>query len=347
MTSVSEWPAIKDRFHGAEAAILVGNGASRAVSESFSYSSLFEVAEGMQPGLRPADIEIFQSLGTRSFERTLAALRLAERALLPLSKDATKLVSQHYKSIREALAEAIHKVHIESSSCGDELVFLPMARELAEYGSVYSTNYDLLIYWAINKLMETEANNRLFYDHFLNGDFEAKDYVGEAHSAGQMRTRVLFLHGALHLYTGDDGKVHKLQRSAGRGLLQLSSVQASTSDTPLFVAEGSPRDKVHAIRQSEYLDFALRQYDDFEGPLVVFGQRLDDSDHHLLKPHVERAQDGRKMPVAVSVRQSGKSPVALADELRRYRDRLHPLEPVFFEATTHPLGNPHMSVDER
>ena len=348
MSVVSDWSDIADAFQGAGAAILVGNGASRCVSEKFAYQSLYDVALGQTPGLRPTDVDVFSALDTQSFERVLAALRLAERAMGPLDPGAAQIAREHYAGIRKALSDAIHEVHIESSECADDLVFLPMASELAKYGSVFSTNYDLLIYWAVIRLMEARNNTRLFYDHFLHGIFDKTDYVAGDHAAGLMRTRVLYLHGALHLFTSDDGGVHKLQRAQGRGLLELSGIQASGGDTPLFVAEGSAGDKVRSIRQSEYLDFALQMHDAFTGPLTIFGHRLDDSDDHLLKPHVERASDSpEKRPVAVSVRQSGKTQNKLNDELRRYRNRLHPLEPLFFEATTHPLGSPQMCVDER
>lgn len=348
MSVVRDWIEIAGTFRGADAGILVGNGASRCVSETFAYQSLYDVALGQVPGLRPTDAEVFAALGTQSFERVLAALRLAERAMGPLDLGAAQTAHQHYFDVRKALSDAIHQVHIESSECDDDLVFLPMADELAKYGSIFSTNYDLLIYWAMNRLMEDRDNTRIFYDHFLHGSFDRTDYVAEDQAAGRMRTRVLYLHGALHLFTADEGGVHKLQRTSGRGLLELSGTQSSGDGTPLFVAEGSAGDKVRSIRQSEYLDFALQTYDAFAGPLTIFGHRLDDSDYHLLKPHVERAAEATdKRPVAVSVRQSGKTPNKLNDEMRRYRDRLHPLEPVFFEATTHPLGDPRMCIDER
>jgi hypothetical protein len=123
--------------------------------------------------------------------------------------------------------------------------------------------------------------------------------------------------------------------------LELVGGLSAADGTPLFVAEGSGREKVRTIRGSEYLRAALRRYDEFEGPLVVFGHSLGESDEHLVKP-IE-AKPSRRL--AISLHSEGRTPDELERAVRRYEKKCHPAEPLFFHAHTHPLGDPDRRVN--
>jgi len=116
---------------------------------------------------------------------------------------------------------------------------------LLEFDTVYTTNYDLLVYWAV---MTDRPSD--FRDFFWGPDasFDPDDV-----STAAGVTRILYLHGALHLYTLADGGTAKLT-AGGRNLLSKRS--ARTSTVPLFVCEGHSRDKRIAIARSDYLSFA-------------------------------------------------------------------------------------------
>src|SRR5579884_4121839 len=104
------WPDIRDEgWNG----ILLGNGASRAVWDAFAYQSLFEKAcsyEIAHP-LTGNELKIFEGLDTHNFEQVLAALKNAVLVNRSYSLD-VELLSAKYKSIRCALVEAVHAVHV-------------------------------------------------------------------------------------------------------------------------------------------------------------------------------------------------------------------------------------------
>jgi hypothetical protein len=69
-------------------------------------------------------------------------------------------------------------------------------------------------------------------------------------------TKVLYLHGGLHLYRLPSGVAIKRKAEAGRSLLDLFGVSFMEGATPLFITEGTSQDKLASIRRSDYLSFA-------------------------------------------------------------------------------------------
>src|SRR5690606_10460737 len=109
------------------------------------------------------------------------------------------------------------------------------------YHSVYSTNYDLLAYWAVMHAPEH------FDDRF--GELATFD----PHAPAAKATRMLYLHGGMHLVKNLDGSVRKLL-SSGSTLLGSFAINA-LDDVPLFICEGSSEEKLKIIRSSDYLSF--------------------------------------------------------------------------------------------
>src|SRR6476469_8092263 len=135
------WPDIAhQRWNG----ILVGNGASRAVWDSFRYSSLLEKAKSQDIAhpLTGEDLHVFTELDTENFERVLAAVATSILVCRSYGRDIDDLRAR-YTSIRNALVEAVHAVHVPWTSVSDE-IRTAIRTELRNYSFVYSTNYDLL-----------------------------------------------------------------------------------------------------------------------------------------------------------------------------------------------------------
>lgn len=99
-----------------------------------------------------------------------------------------------------------------------------------------------------------------------------------------------------------------------------------------------PTDKLRAIEGNDYLAHALDRLRECELPMVVFGSSLSEQDRHLadaLNEHPER-------PIAVSMRPGLKRDLAIrqADIYGRLAtERL-----MFFDATTHPLGQSRIAT---
>jgi hypothetical protein len=227
--------------------ILIGNGASRAVSSGFAYQSLFTVAQNppVPNPLSAQAISIFTAMNTTNFEQVLSALISAGMVNTILGLD-TAPVDLTYHNIRQALIEAVHAIHIPWMDVPSETL-QKIRAALQEYKFVYSTNYDLLVYWAI---MQDSTG---FVDYFFGSLFDASNT--EIWSA--TNTRVLFLHGALHLSRTIEGTLKRASGSGGNILNTFGDpIPGDLNAIPLFISEGSSQNKLASIRSNDYLSFA-------------------------------------------------------------------------------------------
>jgi hypothetical protein len=320
--SLDSWPDLAPRFSAA--ALLIGNGLSINVWPAFAYGSLFDYARS--GGLTAEDRALFAD--TENFERVLSDLNTAigVNAVLGLPADR---IYERYRSIQRALGHAIRAVHLNRSRV-PESSLASIRTELLRYEWIFTISYDLLIYWAMG------AGGRFspFVDLFRGGgrlEFRpdrADVYVGQI--------PVYFLHGALHLVVSGSGVTWKLRRGAIQTLLDQfgEPIAGDPQARPLLVTEGTARDKLRAIEGNAYLAHALARLRSIELPMVVFGSSLGIQDGHLLdalNEHPTRAIAVSLMPGArreLAARQADIYSRLQTDDLR------------FFDATTHPLGDP-------
>jgi hypothetical protein len=305
-----KWSAVDD---GSWRSLLLGNGSSIAVWPQFGYGSLLDRAH-----LSRNDRRLFSTLGTSNFESVLRALHLAEVVCRQEGHD-YRDARVRYRAVRRALVRGVNSVHVGWSSV-TVAIRRQMRNEMLRFRTVYSTNYDLLVYWAV--MTDRTAD---FRDYFWGPghSFDASDVDVPAGV-----TRVLYLHGALHLYRVGEGGTAKLV--AGSSDL-LSRVGAATAPVPLFISEGRSQDKRGAIARSDYLSFVKDEFEADDGPLVVFGHSLGEQDDHLLP-----AIDQRSRRVAVSVMPGKRSAVIVRKA--ELKERLPHARLSFFDATSHPLG---------
>jgi hypothetical protein len=143
--TLTDWNNIRAEF--TTGSLLLGNGSSRAVWEPFGYRSLYEQAlHQVDHPLTRQETRLFTSLGTTNFEAVLSAVRTAEIVCTALDV-AGDVIQARHQSVRVALMEAVRGIHIPWALLPSS-VRESMKRELARYSYVFSTNYDLLIYWA-------------------------------------------------------------------------------------------------------------------------------------------------------------------------------------------------------
>jgi hypothetical protein len=164
--------------------LLVGNGASMAVWKNFSYYSLFEESETTRnKPLSQTELAVFKAMGTTNFEPILSALKTAMRvnAALTISSSSPR---NRYFAIKEALIHAVRSVHIPWRLV-EQKSLLRISQELSQYRNVFSSNYDLLCYWAV--MQAPEKFNDLFGD----------DATFDPHRSIDNATRMLYLHGGL------------------------------------------------------------------------------------------------------------------------------------------------------
>jgi hypothetical protein len=318
--SLHDWRDAGERqYH-----LLLGNGASMAVWNRFKYPSLFKVAkyQGKQR-LTERDIKLFEVFQTQNFEQVLGSLATAERVCHALGMPCDDLRG-YYERIKNALCTAVKETHLPYATIGST-VLSAIHDEIVRYRSVFSTNYDLILYWAINQ------GTAGFKDFFWEAGprFNLADtYV----DAPENSTQVYYLHGGLHLVRSEDGRTTKLRGEVFNNILeQFGTVP------PLFISEGEHQMKLASIRRSDYLSFAYQQLTALEGKLCIFGHSLGPSDSHI----VDAIRASHVDDIAISVH----GDLTHSEKHRLIESLTVPKRNVwFFRAGTHPLGHEALCV---
>lgn len=315
--------------------LLLGNGFSRAIRKDiFAYAALFERAnfEPLSPSARKA----FDALGTTDFESVLRALKVSSK-LVPLyapeAPSAAQRLSADSDALRNLLAETIAKNHPERPHEISTDAYRACRAFLRHFvGSLYTLNYDLLLYWS---LMQSELLPSIDSDDgFRQPDDGPTDYVtwdpSESHSQ-----RVFYLHGALHLF--DAGSSLTKMTWVNTGLPLVDQIRSALGDGlfPVVVTEGTSEEKKEKIMHSGYLSRGYRSFAQITGSLFTFGFAMSSQDEHWLRL-IER---GRTSVLAVGMYGDPTSPgnkviIARAEALRAARSTRKPLELLFYDAAS-------------
>lgn len=283
----------------AQGTILLGNGASMAVAPSFNYRSLLEYAQ--QQRMIPDDVErLFQWFGTVDFELILRIVWQASNVNRSLQIPDAR-THQAYINVRECLIRAVRGVHPEHDQVSARLA--SMYQFLKSFSTVFSLNYDLLVYWTMAYGFDIQDGHS-FKDCFVNGTFDADWQRFREPYRGRESTLVFYPHGNLALCRNPLEEEFKLQSN---GFALLDSILAeweSARVVPLFVCEGIRPKKIASIQSSYYLSTVYREVmASQQQTLTVLGWGLGEQDLHLL-PRFARAGIRR---VAVSVFQSNQT----------------------------------------
>ncbi|WP_045885194.1 DUF4917 family protein [Pseudomonas chlororaphis] len=327
-TDLEDWNAL--RAGTPIAGLLIGNGASRAVWEDFAYDSLFENARSVEEKpLSPSELSVFDALQTQSFEQVLGALKTTSRVNKALAVSSAAPRNRYY-AIKEALINTVHAVHIPWRLV-QPAALSQINQELRHYRTVFTSNYDLLNYWAIQH--DAEGLDDLF-----RGDDPSFDIS----RSSSERTRVLYLHGGLHLVRNQDGTARKLNATEGTllGNFAINNTLKTLDDVPLFVNEGPVADKLKTIRGSDYLSFCYQQLLGHGDALCIFGHNLGPQDSHL----VEAIRLAAPKALAISIYPRSKA--FIQHQKRHYAKLFEGVATTlrFFDAKSHALGKPELSV---
>jgi hypothetical protein len=314
--------------------VLLGNGFSIACrSNIFRYESLLNQAD-FAP-LSPAAKESFAKLKTADFERVIRGLR--DSASLAETYGATGDVASRMRKdaddLKELLVMTIAASHPERPSDISDAEYAACNRFLKHFETVYTLNYDLLLYWAKMKALEGMDSKPDDGFRAASGDFRDElDYVvweaGSSH--GQ---NVWYLHGALHVFdSGPEVRKYTWRRTGVR-LIELTRSALREEYFPLFVAEGQTDEKLERIRHNEYLAKASRSFGQIGGCLFIFGHSLAPNDEHILR----LIEKGKVTDVYVGIFGSPETPdnrriINRAEAMTQARDPKRPLQVSFYNS---------------
>jgi hypothetical protein len=316
-------------------ALVLGNGMSINLWANFNYDSLYIEAQTSRL-LSRKDQELFDALGLTNFEEVLR--RLSDAIVLGEAIGENRPAEQaRHDSIQKALAKAVQRVHITGGEVPEENL-AAIGNELRNYGHVFTTSYDLLVYWATAK---AENGFDDFYDLFWCKSPPNSFDEASIKFTQTSRTVVYFLHGALHLVVLGDGTTCK-NRSTMFTLLEKfgKAFHGDRTASPLIVTEAAASDKLKKIKGSDYLSYCWKVLAERDCPIVVFGHSLSGQDAHLIDALNEHP--GR--PVAVALRKSTRA--ATRKEQHRIAGSLAARHVYFFDASTHPLGAKELTIRE-
>ena len=272
--------------------LLLGTGASIAIHNEFAYPTLHSVADAK--GLLATTAPIFAKLGTTDFEHVLLACWYAEHVNVALGTPSAD-ISAAYAEVRTAVIQAVHSVHpVHADVAAD----LQRAGTFASsFPTVVSLNYDLTLYWAM--LLFNAANGSWFKDAFHHGEFQTDwGYLRRPLPPATGATLVFYPHGSLSVardYIGDETKIAV---AAGDLLETITHRWSSGHYVPVFVSEGTSKEKVASIRRSHYLTNVYEEVlPELGENLVVYGWSFDERDQHVL--NAISANPPKRMAVSV------------------------------------------------
>lgn len=296
MPDIHQWSDIKDRFQGG--ALLLGNGASLAVHKGFGYPSLRQAAED-QGHITPEVAGVFRAFGKDDFELVLRRLWEATLVNKALGIEPGQ-IEKAYQLVRSALISTVRDIHISHDDAKRH--FAPMFQFMKTFDTVFSLNYDLLVYWA---MMASQGElRRWFKDGFQEGGVFREDWETLRKPYGADGTTLVFYpHGSLLTARRDDYTEGKLTLPLGGGATLLDRILQlweTGSASPLFVSEGTAEQKKKSIANSNYLSRVFREALPNAGEsLVIYGWAISEQDAHILGQLRRTGSSLRRVAVSV------------------------------------------------
>ncbi|MFP8489490.1 DUF4917 family protein [Gracilimonas sp. Q87] len=249
--------------------ILLGNGFSIGVNERFDYRTILsEISKKSSSKLE----KYIQEIETENIEEILHGLNSEKGLNKVLGFDNKELIEIEYE-----LKELFCNVILDYSVPLSHLDYKTGVRdELDMFGSIYTTNYDLSVYYLIS-LIGFEK-----YSDGFNKSYDGKLYFDRNHIVDGRKT-LLYLHGCLHIYQSGE-QVYKVKsRSKKDYLKKILQRKFKSKEFPHIISEGGSEYKLDKISQSPYLSFVLESLrEDSSSDLFIYGYSLHEYDEHII-----------------------------------------------------------------
>lgn len=287
----------KDRnFH-----LLLGNGFSMAYDHTiFSYNALHDFITTLDDELLK---KLFEIIKTKNFELIMQQLDnfAALIEALGADKQLRIKIEEASKKLKQSLLDAVTAMHPEhvfkvpqnnSDACASFLKTF-----LNTQGHIYTTNYDLLLYWVLMRNGVMSSVDGFGRDVEATEDFEDADELELSELRwGKHKDRqdIFYLHGALQLF--DTGvEIVKEQYDTENHLLTNISNRIDKGEYPIFVTAGNGQEKLAHIMHNRYLTYCYESLEKITGSLVTFGFNFGEYDEHIIDAINKAAKGGKKI----------------------------------------------------
>ncbi|MFH1382616.1 MAG: DUF4917 family protein [Chloroflexota bacterium] len=323
--TIVPWSQIAKRFDKAD--LLLGNGFSLNIEGHFNYVSLFK--EFINSCNR-TDGEVFKSFNTNNFELILEKLSNALFVNKAFDIEYSQ-IDVAIDQLKTGLITAIKDNHPRNNQL-DKDQLKRIAIQLKDFNDIFTLNYDLFLYHIIMLVLDEskkpKSKVKAYSDYFW-GSYNSDFKKFEDHQDYEYKL-LYYLHGALFIFTESYEIILKLIRGDVNTELIGQIEDAIQKDMiPLFVTEGLPEEKLQAINQSKYLQFALSNLKNSNNKLVIFGCSLSSSDDHIVK-----AIKNNKRDLAISIHTKDKTENQLIRTQQFYEDKFPESNVDFFDSDT-------------
>lgn len=280
--------------------LIMGNGFSMAYdARIFSYNSLYNFIEELNDVLL---CKLFHVINNKNFELVMRQLEnFIEIAKIfnTDSKLITDLISAKEK-LQNSLIQAVSEMHpehvFEITEEKSQCCFSFLKQYIDKKGKVFSTNYDLLLYWVLMR-----NDSKLAIDGFgrelLNPD-EIKYGADQEWSdlywgKNKEEQNIFYLHGTLPFF--DTGTTIEKEVYRDRSyLLDNIKYRMQKQDYPIFVTSGNGEEKLNHIMHNSYLINCYDQLCSLDGYLVSFGFNFGQYDEHIIEAINKAAKQGAR-----------------------------------------------------
>lgn len=281
--------------------LLLGNGFSMAYDSSiFSYNALHDFITNLDDSNLTTVLGVIE---TKNFEIIMQQLdnfsalidAFGGDSALKAKIDGTssKLKNSLLNAVKSLHPEHVFKVSEEQSvACSNFLSIF-----LGTGGHVFSTNYDLLLYWILlrNQIIDhvdgfgRELENP---DEVATGkDEQWSELIWGKYKDTQ---NVYYVHGALPFFdTGID--IVKEEYNGTNYLLENISERINSGEYPVFVTAGNGEEKLSHIMHNHYLSYCYDKLCNIEGSLVTFGFNFGPYDEHIIEAINRAAKEGKNI----------------------------------------------------
>ena len=282
--------------------LLLGNGFSMAYDpDIFSYNALYDFIETLDDELLS---KLFGIVNTKNFEDIMEQLDTFSALLDAFGSDAKlkKKVAAASATLKQSLVAAIKALHPEHVFTVPQEESDACARFLKKFldsgGHIYTTNYDLLLYWVLMRNQVLASVDGFGRDRENPDEYVPEDELeySELRWGKYRQEQVIFyVHGALPLF--DTGvEIVKEEYKNSHYLLENIGERISRGEYPIFVTGGNGREKLTHIMHNRYLAHCYESFSSIEGSLVTFGFNFGEYDDHIIDAINTAAKFGRKSP---------------------------------------------------
>ena len=166
LNSILDWNDIKEGYNSPN--LLLGNGFSLQFSTNFSYNSLFNV---FLDNSEPTYQALFSQFGTTNFELIQRYLTYARKVNYLLGLP-TQEVDDAIQNLKNGLIRTIEKIHPRVEDIDFDQLY-NVAKQLKNFGDIFTTNYDLYLYHIIMQSKDISTIDKAYLpyqDYYWGSD---------------------------------------------------------------------------------------------------------------------------------------------------------------------------------